>query len=105
MPLMLHRKVIACRLSPRLGHTQPVLGPACHKAQLRPLTPQLGMLNLHSPIFHEISVPNVFRRTLPPARFFPDPNKNAAFPAAPISPIPSDDDINSTDANMPQVQN
>src|SRR5438552_8250070 len=51
------------------------------------------MLNLHSPIFHEISVPNVFRRTLPPARFFSDPNKNAAFPAAPISPIPSDDDI------------
>src|SRR5437867_10539162 len=92
MPLMLHRKVIACRLSPRLSHTQPVLGRACHKAQLRPLTPQLGMLNLHSPIFHEISVPNGVADSCQPD-FFLTPTKTRPFPAAPISPIPSDDDI------------
>src|SRR6266581_1237593 len=50
------------------------------------------MLNLHSPIFHEISVPNRVRQTSV-RQIFLDLTKTRPFPAAPISPIPPDDDI------------
>src|SRR6185437_11844540 len=68
-----HDKVIVRRLSPWLGHLQPVFCRPSHKLQLGPFAPPLRMLNLHAASFcPAVLHTGVFRPTVSHARPFFD---------------------------------